>query len=224
MREWLAGWFERWLLASWHCSHPLCPKREENAVHILKSTVKQQSLPANNFTTFTGRTVYFFETYFEISRVVFTPKYQVQIILLFVYTTIHKRFVIFTCRYFKLPVNWNTTALSQSNYRNFSCSSIRALKLQSRGSEFNPHPSSSSRSRSQIGSLSNDNGSPGPSRLSMSRKSAREREREGPSLTPGVAWLGPRWGWGGTELRRRRRQWQRQKSNKFRLAKQQLCT
>ena len=42
--------------------------------------------------------------------------------LLFVYTTTRKRFVIFTCRYFKL--NWNTTALSQSNYRNFSCSSI----------------------------------------------------------------------------------------------------
>ena len=35
-----------------------------------------------------------------------------------------KRFVIFTCRYFKL--NWNITALSQSNCRNFSCSSIRA--------------------------------------------------------------------------------------------------
>ena len=41
--------------------------------------------------------------------------------LLFVYTTTHKRFVIFTCRYFKL--SWNTTALSQSNCRNFSCSS-----------------------------------------------------------------------------------------------------
>ena len=38
------------------------------------------------------------------------------------YTTTRKRFVIFTCRYFKW--NWNTTALSQSNYRNFSCSSI----------------------------------------------------------------------------------------------------
>ena len=49
MRDWLAGWFERWLLASWHCSHPLCPKRKENAVQILKSTVKQQSLPAKNF-------------------------------------------------------------------------------------------------------------------------------------------------------------------------------
>ena len=32
------------------------------------------------------------------------------------------KFVIFTCRYFKL--SWNTTALSQSNCRNFSCSSI----------------------------------------------------------------------------------------------------
>ena len=50
-------------------------------------------------------------------------KYHIQIILLFVYTTTHKRFVIFTCRYFK--VSWNTTALSQSNCSNFSCSSIK---------------------------------------------------------------------------------------------------
>ena len=49
-------------------------------------------------------------------------KYHVQIMLLFVYTTTRKRFVIFTCRYFKL--GWNTTALSQSNCRNFSCGSI----------------------------------------------------------------------------------------------------
>ena len=49
-------------------------------------------------------------------------KYHVQIMLLFVYTTTHKRFVIFTCRYFKL--SWNTTTLSQSNCRNFSCSGI----------------------------------------------------------------------------------------------------
>ena len=42
--------------------------------------------------------------------------------LLFVYTTTRKRFVIFTCGYFKL--SWNTTVLSQSNCRNFSCSSI----------------------------------------------------------------------------------------------------
>ena len=45
--------------------------------------------------------------------------------LFFVYTTTHKRFVIFTCRYFKLT--WNTTALSQSDCRNFSCSSIRLI-------------------------------------------------------------------------------------------------
>ena len=44
------------------------------------------------------------------------------IMLLFVYTTTPKRFVIFTCRYFKL--SWNTTVPSQSNYSNFSCSSI----------------------------------------------------------------------------------------------------
>ena len=41
--------------------------------------------------------------------------------LLFVYTTTYRKFVIFTCRYFKL--SWNTTGLSQSNCRNFSCSS-----------------------------------------------------------------------------------------------------
>ena len=51
-------------------------------------------------------------------------KYHVQIMLLFVYTTTHKGFVIFTCRYFKL--SWNTTALSQSNCRNFPCSVIIA--------------------------------------------------------------------------------------------------
>ena len=33
-----------------------------------------------------------------------------------------QKVVIFTCRYFKL--SWNTTVLSQSNCRNFSCSSI----------------------------------------------------------------------------------------------------
>ena len=49
-------------------------------------------------------------------------KYHVQIMLLFVYTTTRNTFVIFTCRYFKL--SWNTTALSQSYCRNFSCSSI----------------------------------------------------------------------------------------------------
>ena len=52
-------------------------------------------------------------------------KYHVQIMLLFVYTTSRKGFVIFTCRYFKL--SWNTTALSQSNCRNFSCRSINTV-------------------------------------------------------------------------------------------------
>ena len=46
-----------------------------------------------------------------------------QIMLLFVYTNTHKRFVIFTCRYFKL--SGNTAALSQLNCRNLSCSSIK---------------------------------------------------------------------------------------------------
>ena len=56
-------------------------------------------------------------------------KYHAQIMLLFVYTTTRKRFVIFTCRYFKL--SWNTTALSQSNCRNFLCSSIIGLNTTS---------------------------------------------------------------------------------------------
>ena len=66
---------------------------------------------------------------FEISRVVYilvlvpnnTYKscYHLFILLL------TKGFVIFmiTCRYFEL--SWNTTALSQSNCRNFSCSGIK---------------------------------------------------------------------------------------------------
>ena len=49
--------------------------------------------------------------------------------LLFFYTTTRKRFVIFTCRYFKL--SQNTNALGQSNFRNFPCSSIiGVIKLQ----------------------------------------------------------------------------------------------
>ena len=51
-------------------------------------------------------------------------KHHAQIMLLIVYTTTLRWFVIFTCRYFKL--SWNTTALSQSNCRNFSCSSIKS--------------------------------------------------------------------------------------------------
>ena len=60
-------------------------------------------------------------------------KYHVQIILLIVYTTTLKRFVIFTCSYFKL--SWNTTALSQSNCRNFSYGSI----IADRNKEFKTH-------------------------------------------------------------------------------------
>ena len=47
--------------------------------------------------------------------------------LLFVYTTTSKRFVIFTCRYFKL--SWNATALIQSNCRNFSCNSYKRTDI-----------------------------------------------------------------------------------------------
>ena len=54
-------------------------------------------------------------------------KYHVQIMLLFFYTTTRTRFVIFTCRYFKL--SWNNTALSQSNCRNFSCSGTMLILM-----------------------------------------------------------------------------------------------
>ena len=66
-----------------------------------------------------------FETIFRNITSGIYAKYDVQIMLLFVYTTSRKRFVIFTCRHFKL--SWNTTALSQSNCKNFSCSSIKNL-------------------------------------------------------------------------------------------------
>ena len=59
--------------------------------------------------------------FWNITSRIYT-KYHFQITLLFVYTTTHTRFVIFTCRYFKL--SWITTAISQSNCRNFSYSSI----------------------------------------------------------------------------------------------------
>ena len=47
---------------------------------------------------------------------------------LFILLPTIKRFVIFTCRYFKL--SWNTTALTQSNCRNFSCSRINTKIIQ----------------------------------------------------------------------------------------------
>ena len=57
-------------------------------------------------------------------------KYHVQIMLLFVYTTTHKRFVIFTSRYFKL--SWNTTALSLSSIS----AEIRTVDSQSDFEDF----------------------------------------------------------------------------------------
>ena len=54
-------------------------------------------------------------------------EYHVQIMLLFVYTSTCKGFVIFTWRYFKL--SWNIPARSQSNCRNFSCSSCNLLLM-----------------------------------------------------------------------------------------------
>ena len=62
-----------------------------------------------------------FETFWNIMSGIYA-KYHMKLMLLIVYTTTHKKFVIFTYGYFKL--SWNTTALSQSNCRNFSCSSI----------------------------------------------------------------------------------------------------
>ena len=62
--------------------------------------------------------------FWNITRGIYA-KYHVQIMLSFVYTTTHKRFVIFTRRDLKL--SWNTTALSQSKCRNFSCSNIAVV-------------------------------------------------------------------------------------------------
>ena len=66
--------------------------------------------------------------FWNITSGIYAKIYHVRIMLLFVYTTTRKRFVIFTCRYFKL--SWNTTALPQSNCRNFSCSRINTKIIQ----------------------------------------------------------------------------------------------
>ena len=58
---------------------------------------------------------------FEIPQLVFMPNITKKHAIICLYYYPH-RFVIFTCRYFKLC--WNTTALGQSNWRNQSCSSI----------------------------------------------------------------------------------------------------
>ena len=83
----------------------------------------------------------YYEWYFKIAKVVsravrgekfetilklheWYAKYLIQIMLLFVYTTIRKRFLIAqSFGYFKS--SWNTTALSQRKWRKFSCSSIK---------------------------------------------------------------------------------------------------
>ena len=62
---------------------------------------------------------------FEISRIRYLCQISLQIMLFFVYSTTLKRLVIFTRRYFKL--SWNTTVLSQSSCRNFSCNSIKPV-------------------------------------------------------------------------------------------------
>ena len=59
---------------------------------------------------------------FEISRVIFMQISRTNHGRICLYYYPQKLIVIFTRRYFKL--SWNTTAVSQSNSRNFSCSSI----------------------------------------------------------------------------------------------------
>ena len=73
-----------------------------------------------NFTSRYGRRVKF-ETILKCHKW-YLCQISLQIMLLYVYTTTHTRFVIFTCRYFKLK--WDTSALSQTNSRNFWCSGI----------------------------------------------------------------------------------------------------
>ena len=63
------------------------------------------------------------EWYFTIETIL---KYHKWYLGYYLFTTTHKRFVIFTRRYFKL--SWNTTDLSQSNCKNFSCSSNWKIK------------------------------------------------------------------------------------------------
>ena len=66
-----------------------------------------------------------FETILKYHKCYFMPNIMHKSCYhLFILTT-RKRFVIFTCRYFKL--SWNTTALSQSNGRYFSCSSKKSF-------------------------------------------------------------------------------------------------
>ena len=90
------------------------------------------------------------DTASDISKLLYVVKFEtilkyhgcylchisLEVMLLFVYTTTRNSFVIFTCRYFKL--RWNTTALSQSNCRNFSCSSIYVVVISYWAQKFWP--------------------------------------------------------------------------------------
>ena len=62
---------------------------------------------------------------FEISRVVFVPNITCKSCYYLFILIPAKVFLIFTCRYLKL--SWNAPALSQSNCRNFSFSSVNTL-------------------------------------------------------------------------------------------------
>ena len=64
---------------------------------------------------------------FEISQVVFMPNITYKSCY-YLFILLPQKVWIFTCRYFKL--SWNTTALSQSNCRNFSCSSITKVMVE----------------------------------------------------------------------------------------------
>ena len=82
--------------------------------------------PGTNTTSDISRLLYVISG--AVGRVKFETilKYHEQIMLLFVYIITRKGFVIFTSRYFKL--SRNTTALSQSNCRNFPCSSNEKIE------------------------------------------------------------------------------------------------
>ena len=69
-----------------------------------------------NTTSDISKLLYVLRQFWNITSGIYA-KYHVQIMLLFVYTTTRKRFVIFTCRYFKL--SWNTTALKPIKLQKF---------------------------------------------------------------------------------------------------------
>ena len=102
------------------------------AIFVLKSTIdfpifSYFLIQSFLFSYFFEQPCHWTPCNFEISRVIFMPNITYKSCYhYFVYNTTCKWFVILTFRYFKL--SWNTTVLSQSNCRNFSCSSIIADK------------------------------------------------------------------------------------------------